>query len=207
MKKILYLFVFLPLLTWAKPFPGHVFYTITYNKPYTSGLFPTELSVELFVRKHQRAVSLLAGYQGKKKRVIRYIFDDQKKLLWMVNMTDKKYAEYTYENFQAVGLTEVTDPKLIPKPIKVFGEDLKAKVFKHTKNGWLSSVYYSSYTDTPFTAYRMESQNMIEPGTGRIALAMTKQVAPGISAIYVAKVIDSQVSDEIFKIPKDFKKM
>ena len=193
-------------VAWAKPFPGHVQYDVKYSKLYKSGPLPKEYQVDLYVTANKKAIVTKASYKPNVSKLMTYIFDDEKKVVFGLDSTSKRYTEISYDKLTPL---EVTDHKPLKPaaPQDILGEKVSPVYFQNIATKLTYSVWYSSYVTTPFLKNSLDIERMVEPKTGRLALVLTREVAKDVNAVYVAKKIDNVIPKDIFEVPKSFKKV
>jgi hypothetical protein len=192
-------------LAWSKPFPGHVHYEVKYSKEYTGGKHPREYEVDFYSSKNKKAIVTKAGLKGNEQQVFIYIFDEEKKIMTFLDMKEKTYSLNAYESLP---ISKISDHKPLnpSNAMEILGEKLFPIYFKNDQTNLTYSVWYSSYTVTPFLMNRLDIERIIEPKTGRVALILTREVAKDINAIYIANNVDSIIPKNIFDVPATFKK-
>ena len=204
MLTVIYLWAF--SLAWAKPFPGHVHYEVKYTKNYVTGIHPKEYEVDFYFSKNKKAIVTKAGLKGNEQQVFIYIFDEDKKIMTFIDMKEKTYSLNNYDSLPSLNIS-IHKPKNPSSTMEILGEKLYPSYFKNDQTNTNYSIWYSSYTVTPFLMNRLDIERIIEPKTGRVALILTREVANDINAIYIAKNVDNIIPKNIFDVPARFKKI
>ena len=203
MLTVIYLWAF--SLAWAKPFPGHVHYEVKYTKNYVTGVHPKEYEVDFYFSKNKKAIVTKAGFKGNEQQEIIYIFDEEKKVMTVLNVKEKTYSLADYEQFPILKISE-HKPRNPSNIMEILGEKLYPSYFKNDETNTTYSIWYSSFTVTPFLMNRLDIERIIEPKTGRVALILTREVAKNVNAVYLAKKIDSDIPKNIFDVPPTYTK-
>ena len=193
-------------LAWAKPFPGHVYYEVSYSKNYVSGNLPREYEFHFYMSNNKKAIVTTAGLKANDKQEFIYIFDDEKKIMTFVDMKEKTYSLVNYDKLPILKISE-DKPRNPSNSMEILGEKLYPKYYKNDQPKMTYSLWYSSYSVTPFVMNRLDIERIVEPQTGRLALILTREVAKDINAIYIAKKIDNIIPQKIFSVPETFKKL
>jgi len=130
-------------LAWSKPFPGHVHYEVKYSKNYSSEKLPREYESDFYLSNNKKAIVTTAGLQGNDKQVFMYIFDDEKKIMSLLNMKDKTYSLINYDKLPILNVSEYK-PQTPAKAMEILGEKLYPTYFKNDQTNLTYSIWYST---------------------------------------------------------------
>lgn len=189
----------------TKNFTGHIQYAITYSKEYITGSWPKHFKLDAYIT-DKRKVFVVQMSTGKRRlQDSTYIFDDEKKILTILNTETKNFSETQYAVVPEITLVVQPENKT-DKVIEFSKRPVKPINYLNTTNKMNSKSWYSSLTTLPFKHYFFESQFLIEPKTGRIALVGSREVAKDLQEFYVGKIISTKIPAHIYKVPKTYTK-